>query len=78
MRAGWYRCPDRTNTIGYWDGDDWTGEYQPSMPVPEVGVLTIAWGIVAGVFLTGAVSALVAVVLGLGWRVVVAIAGGSS
>ncbi|MEZ0578785.1 hypothetical protein [Nocardioides sp. MH1] len=51
MKPGWYRCSDLVNTIGFWDGQKWTGEYQAYFPTPPTTVSTIAWGVFWGMVL---------------------------
>lgn len=30
-KPGWYPRPDMQNTLGFWDGTQWTGQTQPSV-----------------------------------------------
>jgi uncharacterized protein DUF2510 len=35
--AGWYQDPEREHTLRYWDGDGWTDDRAPDVPVARQG-----------------------------------------
>lgn len=50
-KPGWYQHPQMQDTLGYWDGDRWTGQTQPMKragvpmhrrPAAIVGALLVA------------------------------------
>lgn len=45
--AGWYDVDNRVNTVGYWDGEKWTGEYAPGK-APTVERLRMAVQVLEG------------------------------
>lgn len=64
---GWYVHHHEVNSLVYFDGKDFTGERAPARI--KVDVMSVAWGVVVGGLIAGAISAVV-------WFLIIAIARG--
>lgn len=64
---GWYPRAEQHNTLGYWDGESFTSFAPASI---KVDVMSVAWGVVVGWLIAGAISAVV-------WFAIVAFARGN-
>jgi hypothetical protein len=63
--AGWYSVEDRPNTMGYWDGHAWTGDYAPSANVPVTSDREAAGGLVVVGYITAVLMPLIGFILGI-------------
>ena len=52
-RPGWYVRSDMHQTLGFWDGEAWTGQTAPSYKGIQPSASAIARGVVLGTLLVG-------------------------
>lgn len=54
LGPGWYEAPDLPGALRYWDGEDWTEQYEVKKEDPRpVTAWTIAKGILLAILVIG-------------------------
>ncbi|MFS3128671.1 DUF2510 domain-containing protein [Nocardioides sp. Bht2] len=66
LGPGWYSAPDLPGALRYWDGEEWTEEYEVKKDDPEP---VTSWVIAKGILLGAVLIAFAVWVLAVLWEI---------